>query len=427
MKTPTRRALSHDWVLWFHLFIAAWFVVDDGFSIWFWLESAELFQNSSNFESHRFNRCGDGFVFRGNNFFNHFLKGGGGLVVNQGVGGVDVSSFLGRVCGCAEQNGFKGGVMTQAQTTFYPNLRANLSPQFAGFSDADLEGMFESAFGEGVSPAEYEEFFGGLGRALSSAASSVGRFAQQNAPGIAQIGQGALQGAMAGSAAGPWGAAIGALTGGVGSGLSHYGTGTVRDVGNVMGGMVNTAGALTGRGAMAGGISSLAGGLLGGRGGGAGGISSLLASLGGRSGGGGAAGALMGLLGRPETMNALQSLAGGNGGMVPVGARGTPVPANAFAGLIRSLATEAEAESFSGEAGESAPGYLMNAAGQFIVDPSQPDHRAAHLLQMLASAPRAYPYPMPMPRVPFESLEAEAEGFSFESEAEAESYSDWGA
>jgi hypothetical protein len=351
------------------------------------------------------------------------LKGGGEFVVNHDAGSLGGSSVLPCGCGKGIDQSDIGGVMTQAQTTFYPNLRANLSPQFAGFSDADLEGMFESAFGEGVSPAEYEEFFGGLGRALSSAAGSVGRFAQQNAPGIAQIGQGALQGAMAGSAAGPWGAALGAVTGGVGSGLSQYGTGTTRDVGNVMSGVVNTAGALTGRGGGAGGISNLLGGLLGGRGGGAGGISSLLGSLTGRGGGGGAAGALMGLLGRPETMNALQSLAGGSGGMVPVGARGTPVPANAFAGLIRSLAAEAEAESFSGEAGESAPGYLMNAAGQFIVDPSLPDHRAAHLLQMLASAPRAYPYPMPMPRVPFESLEADAEGFNFESESEA--YSDW--
>src|SRR5215831_627207 len=103
--------------------------------------------------------------------------------------------------------------MTQSFAgTYYPNLREVLDPRFAGLSDSDLESAFEAAFGDSVTLAEYEEFFGGLGKAFKD----VGRFAQQAAPTLATAGQGALQGAAAGSALGPWGALGGALIGGTG-------------------------------------------------------------------------------------------------------------------------------------------------------------------------------------------------------------------
>ncbi|GGL77686.1 hypothetical protein GCM10010840_14490 [Deinococcus aerolatus] len=256
--------------------------------------------------------------------------------------------------------------------TFYPHLREMLSPDFAHLSDAELESAFESAFGEGVTPAEYEEFFGGLGRALSGAARDVGRFAQRAAPVAGSVLSGAAQGAMAGSALGPWGALGGAIAGGVGSGLARHGPRGARGVGQAISGVVNTAGTLTGRGGMASGAMGALSGLLGG---------------GGR--GGGAAGALMGLLGRPETRQALQALAGGQNRAIPLGAGGTPVPASAFAGLLGALGREAEAETSwgSGESLDSPPAYLMNSAGQFVVDPNDPDGRAARLLQMLQASP----------------------------------------
>lgn len=250
--------------------------------------------------------------------------------------------------------------------TYYPHLREVLDPRFAALSDAELEALFESAFGEGITPAEYEDFFGGLGRALGSVAQGVGRFAQQAAPVVASGAQGALQGAAAGSALGPWGALGGALTGGVGSALQKHGRGPAKDVGNVLSGVVNTAGMLSGRG----GLAQGAAGLLG---------------MAGRAAGGGspAAGQLLGLLNRPEVMLALMSLFRGRNPAVPVGATRTPVPANAFAGLLGALAREAEAEAMIWDSAESVPAYLVNPTGQLVVDPSDPDQRAARLLQLL--------------------------------------------
>ncbi len=247
---------------------------------------------------------------------------------------------------------------TASPPTLYSNLRLSLSPQFAHLSDSDLEAAFESAFGEGVSPAEYEEFFGGLGRAISGVASDVGRFAQRAAPVVASVGSGALQGAMAGSALGPWGALGGAIAGGVGSGLAQHGSGAARQVGQVMGGVLNTAGALTGRGAAAGGAGGLLGSLLG-----RGGAGAL---------GGGAAGQLLGLLQRPETLNALRALAGGSGRSIPVGGSGVNVPAGNLLGLLGALTREAEAESVT--FGENEPGAAI-------------DWQPAQLWQLLNSVP----------------------------------------
>jgi hypothetical protein len=55
----------------------------------------------------------------------------------------------------------------------------------------------------------------------------------------------------------------------------------------------------------------------------------------------------MRVLGRPETAQALGALAGGQNPAVPAGPTGTPVPANAYAGLLSALAREAEAEALS--------------------------------------------------------------------------------
>lgn len=240
--------------------------------------------------------------------------------------------------------------------TFYPHLRAALDERYAALDDAAIESAFTEAFGEGITPAEYESFFSGLGKALNSVA-----------PVLKTVGQGALSGASSGMALGPYGALAGALAGAGGAALKNYGPKQLRGVGSAISGVVNTAGALTGGGGAAGqGLSALSG-LLG-------------------RGGGPATSALRGVLQRPETAAALASLFAGRNTALPVGAAGTPVPASAFAGLLGSLAREAEAE-FADAFDDGAPGYLADSFGRLVVDPGASEQRAARLLQLLAETP----------------------------------------
>lgn len=274
--------------------------------------------------------------------------------------------------------------------TNYPNLRLVLDEAYASLSDAEIEFMFESAFGEGVTPAEYEEFFGGLAKSFSSVAGDVGRAVQKAGPGLSNIAQGAMQGAASGSALGPWGALGGALVGGTGAGLKHYGSGTTRDIGGALGSVVGAAGQLTGRGAMAGTAGSLLGmgqQALAGQRPGAGqllGLGSQL--LGQRSP---AAAQLLGLLGRPEMRQAIGSLAAGRNPGIPLGDTGQRIPAAALAGLLGALGREAEADMESDEWGENVPAYLVDANGQLVVDPRQPHMRAARVLQLVHEAVEA--------------------------------------
>lgn len=253
---------------------------------------------------------------------------------------------------------------TTMPDTFYPHLREVLDERFAALPDSAIESSFAEAFGEGVTPAEYEEFFSGLGRAFNSAL-----------PVLTSIGQGALSGAAAGSIAGPWGALGGALLGGAGGGLSHA-KGPAGDVGRGLGGVVNLAGSLTGRGGFAQGAAGLAGMLGGGRPGAAS-----------PAAGGSAASVLGALLSRPETIQALRGLLAGRNPTVPIGSSGTAAPASAFAGLLGALSreTEAEAEAYQ-DAGRPGVvhGYLLDATGRPVVDPGDADLRAARLLALLA-------------------------------------------
>ncbi len=242
--------------------------------------------------------------------------------------------------------------------TYYPRLREALDDQFLGLTDAQLDDAFADAFGEGVSPAEYEEFFGAIGKALKKAA-----------PTIAAVGKGALGGAAAGSAAGPFGALGGALLGGVGSALSRQRSGQGKGLGRGLTSVVNTAGTLAGQPIPQ--VGASASGALSG-------------------GSGTATSALRMVLSRPETGRALRSLFSGTNAAIPVGGAGGPaIPAGAFAGLLGALAGEAEAEAFEGASEDAAtvPGYLVDANGQLVVDPADPDLRSARVLQLLASIP----------------------------------------
>lgn len=303
------------------------------------------------------------------------------------------------------------GVPPMRSSDDFPNLRQVLDERYAVLPAAAIRSHMEAAFGPGAAD-EYEAYlefsFDDIGKAFSSAARDVGRFASKAAPVVANVGGGALQGAMAGSALGLPGIIAGAAVGGAGAGLSKYGSGAARNVGGILSGVTNIAGQFSpagrvgaslgpaisglaggGRGGAAGAAVNALGGLLGGlSGGGAGGAAGALGGLlgGGGAGLGGAAGALGSLLGAggagggaSAALGALTSLFGGSSAAtqlgsllnrpeaklalealklrqaptsgpplgrstVPVGAAQIPVPVGGVAGLISKLAGEAAAE-----------------------------------------------------------------------------------
>ncbi|WP_037499891.1 hypothetical protein [Sphingomonas jaspsi] len=238
------------------------------------------------------------------------------------------------------------------QSDPYAHLRQIVDPRFAMLPAAQLRAQIDGSFGEGSADAmeaDFENIFGSIGHAISSAARDVGHFAQRNAGGLAQIGGGVIQGAMAGSAAGLPGIIAGAALGGTGAGLRTYGSGAARDVGNALGTVTNLAGQFSplgrvgatlgpavgniggafatggGRGGVAalgqalpGLVSGIAGGIGGGGMGGR--LGSGLGALGGLMGGGqqgrapgGMGGVASGLLGAaPQIAGALSGLFGGN-------------------------------------------------------------------------------------------------------------------
>jgi hypothetical protein len=264
--------------------------------------------------------------------------------------------------------------------TYYPHLREVLDPRFSGLSDSELDSVFESAFGEGITAAEYEEFFGGLGRAL-------GGLAQRAGPVLGSSAQGAISGAAAGSALGPWGALGGALIGGVGSALAQHGRGPARDVGRVIG-------TFTGAGAMpapplpvgpaAPGQPVTAAAPVRG------------APIPVAAPGSPAPAAppppatsaiswLGQLLASPAAAQAIAALMQGRGGTVPVGATATPVQASEVVGLMGALAREAEAEAMQWDVEQGVPAYLIGAEGELESDPYDVDLRAVRLLELFAS------------------------------------------
>lgn len=321
----------------------------------------------------------------------------------------------------------------QAQYSYaqYPNLIEVLAPEYATLPPAEIEALMEGMFGPGA--AEYYEdylegIFDDIGKAFSSVARDVGKFAVKAAPAIATVGGGALQGALAGSSLGLPGIIAGAAAGGTGAALSTYGKGTARDIGGALSGLTGLAGQFSpwGRlgGAIAPAISGLAGsggkgaagaavnvlgGLLGGGsggsavntlgsllGGGGGSTSGALGSLTSLFGGRSAIGQLLSFLQRPEAMQALAALnlsAASPPGQpigrrtIPVGSARTPVPTSAIAGVIGELVEQAVAEAAAlSDGAESEPRYMMDEAGEFVGDPALDRDRAARVWELLNEA-----------------------------------------
>jgi hypothetical protein len=308
----------------------------------------------------------------------------------------------------------------------YSHLRSVLAPEFAALPTEQLEAMMESHYGAG-SAEQYNEyfegFFGDVGKWVSGAASDVGKFAVKAAPVVANIGGGVIRGATTGASLGLPGIIGGAIAGGVGQGFASYGTGTLRDIGKGMNTGIGLAGQFTGTGRIGntlgtalsgigqgqnvmktalGAASSLAGGAMGGgaMGGGAlgkfagmaggqGGLTSALSGLLGGGQGGSAASQLMGLLQRPEVLQSLGAMAMGSSGRptIPVGSTQTPVPTSAFANLLGLLANRAADEQVAlSDGSESSLRYLMDDAGEWVVDPSESEQRASHLYYLLDAA-----------------------------------------
>jgi hypothetical protein len=114
-------------------------------------------------------------------------------------------------------------------------------------------------------------------------------------------------------------------------------------------------------------------------------------AAGGLGGGGSAASQLLQTITKPETIQAVASMAMGAMGKSNVSVGGTSVPISAFANLLGTLVGKAQAEyaeALSSAEGDGTPQYMKDYAGQPVFDPAVPLNRAAALYQLLQNAPR---------------------------------------
>jgi len=244
----------------------------------------------------------------------------------------------------------------------YPELRELLTPELAELPGEQLEALIESAFGG--SAEDLESFWSGV-KKFGRAAGGVLQKALPVAATVAGTAFGGPVGAALGGAAGQ------ALSGALGGALSGPGRGRG---GRVLQGLAG--GALSGLGGIAGGAPGR-------------GLPGPLGAIAGIAGGGSPAAAqLARTITRPETLQALLSMAMGAAGRRQVPVAGTPVPAGAFANLLGVLANQAAAEYHQTVAGESTgtPMYLLDGAGEFVGDPADPASRAEVLMLRLAEA-----------------------------------------
>src|SRR5262249_8447453 len=98
------------------------------------------------------------------------------------------------------------------------------------------------------------------------------------------------------------------------------------------------------------------------------------------------AGVLLGLVQRPEVIQALMSMALGSAGRKDIPVGNTAVPVSAFANLLSVLGSKAfgQAEALA-EPSESLPEYLYR-EGTLLADPAERSQRAAVLLERLGEA-----------------------------------------
>jgi hypothetical protein len=234
----------------------------------------------------------------------------------------------------------------EAEEEPYRVTRLLLAPEYRDLPAEQIEAILESAF-PGMGAEDAESFLSDVGRAFSN----VGREIVRRGP---QILAGAGQGAATGAVAGPWGALLGAGAGAFAGGLSARPQQGPPGPGMPPGAVPPSAGP--------GAVAPPAPGAISG--------------APGRQ--------LAAMFAQPQTWQAaLTSLLGASGRQtLPAG--GGQVPVSSILATLGTLATRA-AEDLSAEAGEdeSAPLYLMDAEGNYAIDPANPDARAGRLLGVL--------------------------------------------
>ena len=224
---------------------------------------------------------------------------------------------------------------SQAHDDPYPELREILAPEWADLPAEELESLLE-----GVSAEDLESFLGGLKRFARKAAP----FVQKALP---------VVGTVAGTAiGGPLGAAVGGLAGRAAAGAVGAAAAP-----HPRGRRGRPAGPRRGRA-----VPRLP------------------------AGGSPAAAQLLQLLSRPQALQAIAGMALGGAGRRQVRVGSSPVPLGAFTNLLGVLANQAAAEYHAAIAGEAAgiPTYLLDDAGEFLVDPAEPEERAQALLARFA-------------------------------------------
>jgi len=248
--------------------------------------------------------------------------------------------------------------------TIYPNIRVSLSPSFANASDSRIQSLLQS---RDIDAEAMEGFFDDLGKFASGAA----KVAAQVAPAVLPVAGTVLGTVVGGPAGAALGGTLGSLAGkAIGAATGQAGPGPAPP----------TAAPTPGAG-------------------------------GGVGGGSPAAGQLLQTLLKPQTVQALTSMALGSVGTPNVQVGNTPVPVTAFTNLLGMLAGRAESEYNASVASTqtSVPGYMRDYAGLPKGDPAVAQHRAEALYELLESSESEQ-----------ESTEAvEAEGEGYESEMES--------
>jgi hypothetical protein len=97
---------------------------------------------------------------------------------------------------------------------------------------------------------------------------------------------------------------------------------------------------------------------------------------------------LLQTIAKPETLQALSSMAMGALGKPNVSVGGTSVPVAAFGNLLSTLLKSAEteyAEAIANAEGDGTPAYMRDYSGQAVADPAVALNRAVALYQLLQS------------------------------------------
>jgi hypothetical protein len=177
-------------------------------------------------------------------------------------------------------------------------------------------------------------------------------------------------------------------------------------------------------------LASIGTGLLGGGRKGFGGLAA-------KAAGGGSANALLGLLSRPETLQALLAGQMGSFGKQALQVGGQDVPVHALLSTLGTVADRAaqEAAELDESAAESVPSYVEWAESEFGIDADDAEGRSDALLALLAVTPslwasqnRPLTVNVTVPDPPYRGRdEAEAaEDWEYdESWADGEDFEDW--